>query len=133
MSGPGDSTPEQGSPAQAPESARIAAVYERLIAAEAEKDALMREVERLSAAIDEGERRRQKLKSEFVELQRRQDRIPVLEARIAELEAERMTFGAQVGRWLTRQRHRLAPAGTRRGKLAGIAVRLAREIYKGSR
>ncbi|MGE3297448.1 MAG: sulfotransferase family protein [Porticoccaceae bacterium] len=47
-------------------------------------------------------------------------------SQIAMLEAERNTFGAQVGRWLTRQRNRWAPSHTRRDRAARLAVRAVR-------
>src|SRR5262245_49141310 len=39
------------------------------------------------------------------------------ELQIAAYEGERATFGASIGRWLTRQRGRWARLGTRRGRI----------------
>ncbi|MBI2311653.1 MAG: hypothetical protein HYU77_04025 [Betaproteobacteria bacterium] len=50
------------------------------------------------------------------------------DAQLAVLMLERSTFGAQIGRVLTRLRGRLAPAGSLAGKLADWAIGVARAL-----
>ena len=52
-------------------------------------------------------------------------------ALLAMHEVERATFGAQVGRWLTRRHAQLAPPGSIRGRLVSGMVRGIRRLYPG--
>jgi glycosyltransferase involved in cell wall biosynthesis len=52
--------------------------------------------------------------------------LRIKEAQIGAYEAEQASFGAAVGRWLTRQRGRWATPGTRRGRLFSLTVRAIR-------
>lgn len=52
------------------------------------------------------------------------------ELRIEALEAEGNTFGAQVGRWLMRQRRAWAPAGSPRDRMVKLAVRALRAAHR---
>ena|ERR1041385_5423960 len=49
---------------------------------------------------------------------------------IARLEAERRTFGAQVGRWLTRKRNWVAPPGSWRGRVVDRSIRTIRSLAR---
>ena len=48
---------------------------------------------------------------------------------IVAYEAERRTFGAQVGRWLSRQRNAWAPPTSPQGKMLGLMIRAARILH----
>jgi methyltransferase family protein len=48
---------------------------------------------------------------------------------IAAYEAERQTFGGQVGRWLSRQRNAWAPSASPQGKILGRMIRAVRALH----
>ena len=52
-------------------------------------------------------------------------------ARLAAYERERATLGAQLGRWLTRQRAEWAPVTSLRGRLVSLVVRQVRKAGRG--
>jgi hypothetical protein len=66
------------------------------------------------------------------ELRRAETEREAAHARIAEYERERATFGAQVGRWLTRRRATWAPVGSLRGRLVSVVVGRARAAVRGT-
>ena len=83
-----------------------------------------REAGRLRVGLAETDQARQ---AALAEAERRhQAALAEREARLAELQRERATFGAAVGRALTRWHARLAPAGTLRDRAFAGLVRLLR-------
>jgi FkbM family methyltransferase len=113
-----------------------ASVYDRLIQAEAEKHSLVREVQRLSDAVEERQMRLLTSEPELALLKTQREQyqhgmaeLNAARAKMAWYEAERGTFGAQIGRWLTRQRNRFAPADSARGKWVSLAVKSARTLH----
>jgi Glycosyl transferase family 2 len=57
-----------------------------------------------------------------------QKQIDLINFEIIQLLAERATFGAQVGRTLTKTRSKIAPVGSRRGALVSLAAKASRSI-----
>ncbi len=64
------------------------------------------------------------------ELKKREAALQERDQQILVYEAERSTFGAQVGRWITRQRNRWAPPDSRTGWMVGLIVRAARKWHR---
>ena len=119
---------------------QVRAIFARLghtVAVTSERDALARQAAHLESILAERDQTLNHLQTTLQEheaalAQMNDDltlqRFPLTDKDrlIATYEAERRTFGAQVGRWLSRQRHAWAPPTSLHGRALGQLMQAAR-------